>query len=58
MPRGEKKRLGEIRAAKEEILAIITAIELACTLLKALIPVLKTLLGTFDAAAEIIRKSD
>lgn len=49
---------GELRAAKEEILAIITAIELACSLLTALIPVLKTLLGTFDVADEIIRKSE
>ena len=42
------------RVSREQIIAIISAIELACTILNGLIPILKDLINRLDEVDDII----
>jgi len=51
-----KKTAAPEAITKEQLLAIISTIEFACTILQALIPIIKQIIGAFEAQQKLIAK--
>jgi len=50
------KDVSSHEVTKEQLLAIIATIEFACTILQALVPIIKKIIDAFEAQARLLEK--